>query len=70
MPTNTHCMPGNLLLEHQCEDTKAVGSGGGLFWVEGTKPGAFGRGPQGFFSATCICDHHVHDRGSADTGHH
>lgn len=33
--------PGDMLLEHECEDTKTLGHGGGLLWTEGAKPGAF-----------------------------
>lgn len=76
MPTNIYHTPGNTLLEHECEDTKAVGSGGGLLWVEGAKPGAFlsilhlGGVHRIFFRAICIWDRRVHNPGSADTGHH
>lgn len=72
-PTNTHRMPGGMLLEHECDDTKAVG---GLVWIEGAKPGAFlsvlclGTVHRDFFRALCIWDHRMHDDWSADTGHH
>lgn len=58
--TNMHRMAGGKMLEHGCEDTKPIGSGGELPWVEGDKHGVFlfilclGEVHRFFFRAICI----------------